>query len=207
MLKNWMIALLALPMMLSAEISSQDALKKLQEGNQRYVSEDLLHPNRGQERQRELANKQKPFAVILTCSDSRVAPEILFDQGLGDLFVVRIAGNVVGPTVLDSIEYGVVHLGASLVLVLGHENCGAVEAVMMGQTKDIEAIAEKIEPAIKGIQLTQNGGLEKAIKSNVVSIASYLKKSPALAKAMQDGKLKIETGYLQLKEGNIEFGF
>ena len=94
--------------------------------------------------------EQKPFAIILGCSDSRVSPEILFDQGIGDLFIVRVAGNVAGPVELDSIEYAALYLKSSLVLVLGHENCGAITAVLDGQTKEIEHVADLIAPAIQG---------------------------------------------------------
>ncbi len=112
---------------------SSDPLKKLLEGNERYVRFESEHPNRSRERLLETAKEQKPFAVIVGCSDSRVAAEILFDQGIGDLFIVRVAGNVVGDIELASIRFAVEQLGVSLIFVLGHENCGAVQAVFTGQ--------------------------------------------------------------------------
>lgn len=102
----------------------QEVMNQLMEGNDRFVQDALEHPNRDQERRAAIAAKQYPIAVIVGCSDSRVSPEIIFDQGVGDLFVVRVAGNVIGPLELDSIEYGVLHLRAKVVLIVGHENCG-----------------------------------------------------------------------------------
>jgi carbonic anhydrase len=105
-------------------------LQRLKEGNQRYVEDKLIHPDRTSERREALQSKQQPFAIIVGCSDSRVAPEIVFDQGVGDLFIVRVAGNVVGPIELDSIEYAAEYLKSCLIVVMGHQNCGAVDAVM-----------------------------------------------------------------------------
>lgn len=117
-------------------LSPQEALKKLQEGNERFVSDKSLRCLTDKEdRRKALVNNQKPFAIILGCSDSRVAPEILFDQGLGDLFIIRVAGNVLGSSEIDSITYAVKALLCPLIVVLGHENCGAVEAVW--QKKEI----------------------------------------------------------------------
>jgi carbonic anhydrase len=199
--------MVAAPLFLTAEITPDEALKRLKEGNERFVSEKLLHPNRGQERMAELTSTQTPFAVVLTCSDSRVAPEIIFDQGIGDIFVVRVAGNVVGSIELESIWFATAVLKASTVLVLGHENCGAVRAAMEGNTKDIPAIAAKISPAVKGINLQEKNGLEKGTKDNVVAVASFLKNSPQLSSFIQNNKLSINTGYFQLKDGKVEFNF
>jgi carbonic anhydrase len=111
-----------------AEVTPAQALDRLREGNRRFATAHAAHPHAGVAWARQLASGQHPFAVVLTCSDSRVAPELLFDQGLGDLFVVRVAGNVVDPDVIGSIEYAVDHLHTQLVIVMGHENCGAVTA-------------------------------------------------------------------------------
>lgn len=207
MIRKYIFCLGIIPGLLTAEMTPDEALNQLKEGNKRYVSESLEHPNRGIERRKELANVQNPFAVVLTCSDSRVAPEIIFDQGIGDLFVVRVAGNVVGPLELDSIVYATLVLRASTVLVLGHQNCGAVKATMEGKAQVIEAVANKIEPAVKGISLSEKNGLERGIKENVLLVTANLKKSPILSKLIQEGKLSIVTGYFQLKDGSVEFGF
>src|SRR5947208_9005654 len=109
-------------------VDPAEAIDKLKEGNGRYASGKLQHPGQTTERRAELTKDQHPFAVIVSCSDSRVPPEIVFDQGLGDLFVVRVAGNVIDDHGLGSIEYAVDHLGARLIVVLGHQSCGAVKA-------------------------------------------------------------------------------
>ena len=176
-----------------------ESLKRLVEGNQRYVKDQLQHPNRSSDRREEVLDTQNPFATILGCSDSRVAPEIIFDQGLGDLFIVRVAGNVVGSIELDSIEYSARYLGSTLVLVLGHESCGAVTAVMEGKTDDIEAIADLIKPAIKSAK-----NVEEAIKDNVRSIVVQLKKTPLIKKLVSENKIQCVGAYYHLGAGNIE---
>lgn len=113
-----------------AVTNGDEALARLMEGNARYVSAKLNHPDQTLQRRAEVASGQHPFAIILTCADSRVPPELLFDQGLGDLFVVRVAGNIVDDDILGSIEYGVGELATPLVMVLGHERCGAVKATV-----------------------------------------------------------------------------
>ena len=110
------------------KVSPADALARLKAGNQRFVAGKLQHPHQDSKRRAELAKGQQPFAIVLGCADSRTSPEVLFDQGLGDLFVVRVAGNVLDDHALASIEYAVEHLGAQLIVVLGHQRCGAVQA-------------------------------------------------------------------------------
>src|SRR5438445_9648950 len=111
-------------------VAPAEAISKLKEGNERYTSGNLQHPDQSTDRRAVLAKTQHPFATVLSCSDSRVPPEIIFDQGLGDLFIVRVAGNVINDEGLGSIEYSVDHLGTRLILVLGHQSCGAVDAAM-----------------------------------------------------------------------------
>src|SRR3954451_10886779 len=115
-------------------LSADQALSRLLAGNERFVAHKERHPDESAGRRRELVSGQHPFAVILGCSDSRVAPELLFDEGLGDLFVIRVAGNIVDDDILASIEYAVEHLGTKLVVVLGHEKCGAVSAAVSGES-------------------------------------------------------------------------
>ena len=109
-------------------VSGPEALARLKAGNQRFVASKLQHPRQDGKRRGELATSQHPFAIVLGCADSRTSPEVVFDQGLGDLFVLRVAGNVLNDETLGSIEYAVAHLGTPLILVLGHERCGAVKA-------------------------------------------------------------------------------
>src|SRR5262247_2312937 len=110
------------------DVHAESALAELRAGNDRFVTGTRVHPNQDAEHRAALANAQRPFAVVFGCSDSRLAAEIIFDRGLGDLFVVRTAGHIIGPEVLASIEYGVTILGATLVVVLGHDSCGAIQA-------------------------------------------------------------------------------
>jgi carbonic anhydrase len=175
------------------------ALKRLIEGNQRYVEDHLAHPNRSTDRREATVKKQKPFAVIVGCSDSRVPPEIIFDQGIGDLFIVRVAGNVVGPIELDSIEYAAKYLGSSCLFILGHEACGAVSAVLDGQTEDIEDIAKFIKPAIKGAK-----SVEEAVKDNVRWTVRRLKKTPVIRKLISQKKITCVGGYYHLGSGKVE---
>jgi carbonic anhydrase len=175
------------------------SLQRLVDGNQRYVNDTLLRPNHSSDRREEVLAGQQPFAIILGCSDSRVPPEIIFDQGVGDLFMVRIAGNVVGSVGLDSIEYAAKYLGSSLVMVLGHESCGAVTAVLQGNTVDIEAIADLIKPAIKGMTR-----IEDAVKANVRWVVQYLKQSDVLKKLISQKKLDCVGAYYHLGTGEVE---
>lgn len=188
----------------SAVPSPENALQTLMEGNKRFVGDQSVHPNRAEERRLETAQAQEPFAIILGCSDSRVAPEIIFDQGIGDLFIVRVAGNVVGPVVQDSIEFSAIYLHSPLILVLGHENCGAVKAVLEGTTKDIEAVAKLIEPAAKKTDKKQKDRLESTIKANVQMVVNQLNASPALRNLIDKKKLLIQGGYYNFHTGQVE---
>lgn len=188
----------------SAAPSPQKALEMLMEGNQRFSSDRSLHPDRIRERRLETAVKQEPFAIILGCSDSRVAPEIIFDQGIGDLFIVRVAGNVVGPIEQDSIEYSVIYLHSSLILVLGHENCGAVSAVLAGNTKDIEAVAERIQPAVKKTEKQKGDKVENTIKANVQMVVDQLNASPVLRRLIDKKQLLVQGGYYNFHTGQVE---
>lgn len=194
-----MFALLLAAMM----ITPDSALQKLMEGNARSASDQMLHPNRTIERREAIIAQQTPFAIIVGCSDSRVPPEIIFDQGLGDLFIVRVAGNVIGPIELDSIEYAAKYLGASLILVMGHQNCGAVTAVVNRQTAEIEDVAKLIEPAIQG---KKDISIDDAVKANVIHAVNYLKslnQSSCLTQLSKEGKLKVVGGYYDLASGKV----
>ena len=184
-------------------VSTDDSLYKLLEGNQRYVVDRLQFPDRSTDRRLSLIANQKPFAVILGCSDSRVPPEIIFDQGLGDLFVVRVAGNVISPVVLDSIEYACKYLGSSVIMILGHENCGAVQAVYDGKTEDIEAIAEKIFPAIKKCK-KEKRGVTSCIKENVKNVEMQVNDYPSIRSLIQMGHVKVVGAFYSLATGKVE---
>jgi len=136
-------------------VSPEEALQRLMDGNQRYVDNQMTGSKLCDLSTRtSLAKSQQPYAIILTCSDSRVPPEILFDKGLGEIFVIRVAGNIPDPVVLGSIEYAAEHLGSPLVMVLGHERCGAVKATVDAKgkssgSKNIDAIVKGVAPAVK----------------------------------------------------------
>jgi len=185
-------------------MTPQQALQALVDGNTRFSTDKSLHPDRTSERRQETAAGQTPFATILGCSDSRVAPEILFDAGIGDLFIVRIAGNVAGAIGLDSIEYSVLYLNSPLILVLGHENCGAVGAVLQGKTKDIEAVAQLIDPAARATRGQKEDRLENTIKMNARLIAEQLRQSPVLKGFIDKGKLAVKSGYYNFHTGKVE---
>lgn len=182
-------------------VEPEEAFSRLMQGNARYVADQLAHPDRSTERRLEVSSQQKPFAIILGCSDSRVPPEIVFDQGLGDIFVIRVAGQVAGPIELDSIEYAVKYLGSSVLMVLGHQACGAVSAVLKGQTKEIEEVANLIQPAIASLQIKT---VENAVKANVRWVVANLEKTPLIAQMLHDKRLKVVGGYYCLSSGKVE---
>lgn len=186
-----------------AQNSPQEALQQLLDGNTRYVQDAPLHPNRGKEQREALASTQTPFAVIVGCSDSRAAPEIIFDQGVGDLFVVRVAGNVIGDLGLDSIDYAVHYLKAQVILVMGHENCGAVKAVIAKQTEDIESVAELIQPAVDTTHNTKNQ-LYQATVQNALNMKNLLLKSRMIKEYVKNGKVQVYAGYYNIQSGKVD---
>jgi carbonic anhydrase len=192
-----------------SKVTPDEALKQLIEGNARFVSGHLTHagPEQIAEARSAGSKGQSPFAVIVGCSDSRVGPEIVFDQGLGDLFVVRTAGEVVDATALGSIEYAVEHLGSTLILVLGHEHCGAVAAAVAGakQPGHIQAVLDAIEPAVKQTKGQPGDPVENAIRAQALDVAKQLQEAkPILAKRVESGNLKIVAGRYDLSTGKIE---
>jgi carbonic anhydrase len=190
-------------------ISPAEAMSKLKEGNGRYTSGNLQHPGQTAERRTELAQTQHPFATIISCSDSRVPPEIVFDQGLGDLFIVRVAGNVINDEGLGSIEYSVDHLGTRLILVLGHQSCGAVKAARetiaaKGKAPGhIQSLVTAIKPAVDA---TAKDDLETTVKANVKNVVRALRSSTPILKAEVDsGKIQVVGGYYSLDTGAVTF--
>jgi carbonic anhydrase len=190
-------------------IAPAEAISKLKEGNGRYTSGNLQHPGQTAERRTELAKTQHPFAGIVCCSDSRVPPEIVFDQGLGDLFIVRVAGNVINDEGLGSIEYTVDHLGTRLILVLGHQRCGAVDAARetiaaKGKAPGhIESLVRAIKPAVEA---TAKDDLDATIKANVKNVVQALRSSTPILKAEVDsGKIQVIGGYYSLDTGAVTF--
>lgn len=187
--------------------SPEAALQRLIDGNARYVAGHAVHPNQSVARRVEVVAGQEPFAVIVTCSDSRVAPELYFDQGIGDLFVVRDAGNVLNDHVIGSIEYAVEHLHASIILVVGHEKCGAVAAAIAGGRAEgrIGTIIEAIRPAVKETRNQAGDKTDNAIRGNARRVAKTLAvTAPILSHAVQTGEIKIFAARYDLSSGRVE---
>lgn len=188
--------------------SAATPLERLIQGNQRYVNSTTVCHEDWTAKRSALLEGQKPFAVIVACSDSRVPPELVFDQSLGDLFIVRVAGNIVDDFAIGSIEYGVSVLGANYVLVLGHSNCGAVRAALDGMTFDnhIQSVVSAIQPAVAATKGESGDKLANATKANVKLVEDRLKTSkPVLAKLIEKGTLRISGGYYDLATGKVEF--
>lgn len=187
-------------------IPPKEALQRLIKGNQRFVNNQMKACDVAQAKREATSESQRPFAVILGCADSRIAPELIFDQSFGDVFVIRVAGNVVGPLGADSIDYSVLVNHSSLVVVLGHENCGAVKAVLENNTKDITNIADLIAPAIKRVQEEKPSNLvESAIKANVKSVVDTLVSADPIKRFVQEGKLAVVGAYYRMRTGEVEF--
>jgi carbonic anhydrase len=217
-------------------VSPADAIAQLKEGNGRFTAGNLQHPHesvderkymaansyenagtiplgmtseQAAKRRAELTKSQHPFAIILSCSDSRVPPEIVFDEGLGDLFIVRVAGNVLNDEGLGSIEYAIDILGARLIVVLGHQSCGAVDAAMKtiaakGKAPGhIQSLVTAIKPVVNS---TPKGDLDTMIKANVKHVVDSLRSSTPILKAKVDsGDVQVIGGYYTLDTGAVTF--
>lgn len=186
------------------------ALSKLERGNRRFVDAAMLHPDQNAEARQRLSVAQKPFAVLLSCSDSRLPPEVIFDQGLGDLFVVRVAGNIIDRDGMGSIEYAVDHLATPLVMVLGHQNCGAVSATLEALRPphirphgDVAALVDAITPAV-GVAGTRPGDLlDNSIRANAEQSRDQIMHSPELKTFLDSGALQVVAGYYSLDTGLV----
>jgi carbonic anhydrase len=197
-------------------VTAAEALNKLMEGNKRFLSNNMEGDQHCDLVTREkLVSGQAPFAIILTCSDSRVAPELVFDEGLGDIFVVRVAGNVADPIIIGSVEYASEHLGTPLIMVMGHEKCGAVKATVDSKGKaegNIGSIVKAIAPALKKVQADKKSAsldkgqfVESVADANIEKVSSDLtRNSPVLSKLVKEGKVKIVTAKYHLDNGQVE---
>ena len=186
-------------------LTPDEALAELMAGNQRFVDKKRLNPHQDFVRISQVAEKQAPFAAILSCADSRVVPEIAFDQGIGDLFVVRVAGNIASIEEMASEEFAVGVLGAPLLVVLGHERCGAVSAALEGGDFPgvIESLAVAIRPAVQASEGEPGDRLTNAVKANVRLQVQKLQSSYIVASAVQEGKLKVVGAYYDLDTGEV----
>jgi carbonic anhydrase len=181
------------------------------EGNKRWVSGELRHPDRDPDRRQFVAEKQKPFGAILSCIDSRVPPELLFDTGLGDLYVMRTGGEAIGPVVTGSVEYGPMTSGTPLIVVLGHQRCGAIEAAYNSIRDDkplpgnLEAIAKALRPAYE--QAVRVGGadpVDSMARAQVTLTAADLRSNQDLAPLVKKGALAVVGAYYSLDTGKVE---
>jgi carbonic anhydrase len=200
-------------------ISAQEALQRLRDGNRRFVSDTPSHnPLTHQTRRSELAAGQEPFAIILGCSDSRVPAEIVFDQGLGDLFVIRVAGNIVAPSQIGSVEFGASRSGARLVVVLGHSQCGAILATLEelqqptdSHSRNLRSIVDRISPSIRPLLATElrhdpDALVRQAVRANVRASANQLRHgSDIVEQLIQDDGLYVVGAEYCLETGVVEF--
>ncbi|HEY9659190.1 MAG TPA: carbonic anhydrase [Allocoleopsis sp.] len=187
-------------------LSNPDAaLQELIAGNQRFTEHRLRHPHQSQRRLEEVSQAQHPFATILSCADSRVAAEIVFDQGIGDLFDVRVAGNIATPEITGSIEYAVALLGTPILMVLGHERCGAVTAVVKQEALpgEIGSFAKAIVPAYDRVKDQPGDTVNNVVVANVHYQIEQLKRSSLLTERLESGKLKIVGGRYDLDSGQV----
>lgn len=206
---TFLVLFFSLPVMAfePPNLPAEVALSKLREGNYRFSAYKMKHPNINKSRREHLINGQHPFAAIITCSDSRVPPEIIFDQGLGDLFVIRNAGNIIDEHVMGSVEYAVHHLGVNLVIVLGHEYCGAVGAAMKDEQElpAIQSIIDVIRPAVDKCKKDKNYSYESVIKANAKLGVEQILKNKELYDYSIKHDLKILPAYYCVDTGEIKF--
>ena len=200
-------------------ISARAALGRLQAGNRRFAA-DARDPAvlLGESRRTEIAKSQEPFAIILGCSDSRVPAEIVFDQGLGDLFVIRVAGNIVAPSQIGSVEFAAARFGTRLVVVLGHSQCGAILATLEelrrpteNQSRNLRSIVDRVRPSVEGLLETGAGGdleglVAQAVRANIRASANQLRHgSQVLEQLIQDDGLRVVGAEYSLESGIVEF--
>jgi carbonic anhydrase len=186
--------------------TASEVLAELKAGNQHHVQHRYTHPNQTDARQKELVSGQHPHAVILTCADSRVPPEIVFDQGLGDIFDVRVAGNIAGDAEIASIEYAVEHLHTPLVVVMGHQSCGAVAAAVEGGEAPghLPTLLQAIRPAVDEARKLKGDLATNAVRVNVEHVVAQLRSSkPVLAGVVASGKLQIVGAVYSLETGTV----
>ena len=200
-------------------VSARESLDRLKDGNRRFVS-TVRSPEAwtGRDRRIELTNGQQPFAIVLGCSDSRVPAEIVFDQGLGDLFVIRVAGNIVAPSQVGSVEFAAERFGSKLVVVLGHSQCGAVLATLEdlrapsgNHSRNMRSIVERVRPAVEGLFATElrhnpDALVREAVRANIRASVNHLRHgSEVLEHLIQREELLVVGAEYSLESGLVEF--
>jgi carbonic anhydrase len=189
-------------------MKADDAMKELVEGNKRFVSGKPKFHNTGSKRRTEVAKGQHPFAIIVGCSDSRTPPEVIFDRGLGDIFIIRTAGNVVDDVAIGSIEYAAEHLGVQLLVIMGHSKCGAVDATMKGGEAPghIGSIVQKLKPVVDETKGKPGDAWLNCVNANVDRIVEELRESkPILHELVEEGKLKVVGATYDIESGAVKF--
>jgi carbonic anhydrase len=198
-------------------IPAREALKQLQEGNRRFVSGVRSHDTASEARRAFVAAQQTPFAIVLGCSDARVPAELVFDQGLGDLFVIRVAGNIVAPSQVGSVEFCAERFGTRLVVVLGHSQCGAITATLEelgrpagGQSPNLRSIVDRVRPSVEGLLAAGLHDHDKlvgaAVRANIRASTDHLRHGSALLeqRILRDGLLVVGAEY-SLETGEVDF--
>lgn len=199
-------------------MDAKEALARLQEGNHRYVTEESAQEPTTEGARLKLTGGQSPFAVILGCADSRIPPELVFDQGIGDLFVIRVAGNLAAMSQIGSVEYAVEHLGARLVVVLGHTGCGAIAAAVAEVVEDddvhppcLQWIVNRIQPVVAEVR-EKNASLEGEALCDAVRVANVqdavqtmVKDSPVISRLVAEDGLQVVGAEYALETGKVQF--
>jgi carbonic anhydrase len=196
-----------------SRISADEALQRLIDGNQRFQRGETRLPTLQKEILAQLAHGQHPYATILGCSDSRVPPELIFDAGLGELFVVRVAGNVLSPEVSGSLQYAGAHLNTSLFVILGHTGCGAVKAALdtkvhgIQQRSRIQILVDNIMPGLSEVdpQLPPSEQLERAVEANVRWTMRQILETPEAQARTAEGRMKLVGGIFDIASGHVRF--
>lgn len=186
-------------------MTGKEALQRLQEGNERFVADKLDGKLNDSSRRNDLTGGQSPYAIVLSCADSRVVPELAFDTGLGEIFVIRVAGNVANTESIASIEYAVAHLGTKLIMVLGHQSCGAVTAAISGGNNgyNLNILLSQIAPAIA--DAGDGAEVNTVVKKNAENVAADLSsRSSIIADAVANGGLEIVPAYYNLDSGKVD---
>ena len=200
-------------------ITAEEALERLRDGNRRFVSNiGGNHDALNTPRRFELVKEQQPFAIVLGCSDSRVPAEIVFDQGLGDLFVIRVAGNIVAPSQVGSVEFAASRYGTRLVIVLGHSQCGAILATIQelqrpaeSQSRNLRSIVDRVRPSVEGLLMTElrkdlNSLASHAVRANVSASVNHLRHgSEILEQLIQNDGLRVVGAEYSVETGVVEF--
>lgn len=186
-------------------MNAKDALARLKEGNKRFVADSQQGELRDLSRRAELTGGQSPFAIIVSCADSRVVPELAFDTGIGELFVLRVAGNISNASTVGSIEYAVAHLGTKLIVVMGHESCGAVGAAIAGNpgSQSLDHLVAHIQEAVETVG---SGDVNTVVKENAkINAQALTEKSKIIKDGVANGGVEIVSAYYNLGDGKVEF--